>query len=435
MPSSYSYISRSLAKAFVLGAIREEDMIAHAAGLFFRDSDTPAWLPPLARHVEAAFADSTVRPMWAEVCDEIVECEVFNEAWDKGKASLGSTRVPVAAKMVPGRGAPSRWQVPDATDLAELARVLELHLDDLGWLSSQSGMTRHYHLRWHRKKGNPNARLIEIPKPMLKDTQRIILNKILDSIPVHESACGFQKGRSIMDFAAPHTNQEMVLKMDLKDFFPSISSSRVFRLFMTAGYPESVAGKLADLCTNRIDEELTDDSNLDPSTRRILQQKHLPQGAPTSPALANLIAFGLDCRLAGLARSAGINYTRYADDLLFSGGNGFKRQCQRFHLKVLTIVIEEGFRMNTRKTRFMPGSQRQTAVGLVLNEKPNLRRSDFDELKAILTNCVRHGWRSQNRKNHDAFRSHLQGRVGWAHQANPEKAEKLWRLFEQINWS
>ena len=222
--------------------------------------------------------------------------------------------------------------------------------------------------------------------------------------------------------------------MDFRDFFPTINSARVFRLFMTAGYPEAVAGCLADLCTNAVDFAFLNDSPLDYTSQLALGRKHLPQGAPTSPALANLCSYRLDCRLAGLARSAGANYTRYADDLLFSGGDRFRRQVERFHLIVLSIAIEEGFRIQTRKTRMMHRSQRQAAGGLVLNSRANLARKEFDLLKAILHNCVHRGWKTQNRENHPDFRAHLKGRISWVAQSNPGRAEKLIKTFQAISW-
>lgn len=427
-------IRKALAKSFVIGAVDEETLVKNASITFF-DGKKPRWLRPLARHVAEDFASISSRPLWSEVAESTDSCPSFISALEKGKVSFGPNRTHIPPEMSPARGGPENWQIPPATNLAELAELLEIHIDDLGWLIAQRGTAEHYHLRWHQKRGTAKSRLIEIPKPLLKQTQRVILDKILRNIPAHEKACGFQAGRSILDFVVPHTGQAMVLKMDFRDFFPSISSGRIMRFFMAAGYPETVSGALTDLCTNAVDPEILETSNLDLNSRVNLMKKHLPQGAPTSPGLANLCTFRLDCRLTGLAKTVDADYTRYADDLLFSGDDNFRRQSQAFHIKALTIAIEEGFRINTRKTRFMGKSQRQIAAGLVMNQRPNLSRRDFDRLKAILTNCVRHGWQSQNRDNHPDFRAYLEGRVGWAVQANPVKAEKLHRLLKEIEWN
>jgi len=161
----------------------------------------------------------------------------------------------------------------------------------------------------------------------------------------------------------------------------------------------------------------------------------LPQGAPTSPALANLCAFGLDRRLAGAAAAVGAEYSRYADDLAFSGDAAFARRIQKFSTFAAAIALDEGFDVNFRKTRIMHHAQRQLVCGLVVNERPNLPRRDYDRLKAILTNCRRHGVDAQNREERADFRAHLQGRVAWVEAVAPARGAKLRALFEAISWA
>src|ERR1700749_2767974 len=159
-------------------------------------------------------------------------------------------------------------------------------------------------------------------------------------------------------------------------------------------------------------------------------QPHLPQGAPTSPMLANLCAYRLDCRLAGLAKSTDAIYTRYADDLAFSGNAEFEKGVERFSAHVAAIALEEGFQVHHRKTRIMPQGVRQRLAGVVVNQHLNVARSDFDRLKAILTNCVRLGFESQNRENHPQFRVHLDGKVSFVEMVNPARGERLRRIFD-----
>jgi hypothetical protein len=160
----------------------------------------------------------------------------------------------------------------------------------------------------------------------------------------------------------------------------------------------------------------------------------LPQGAPTSPALANLCSYRLDCRLSGLAQAAGAAYSRYADDLAFSGGDGFEHGVERFATHVAGILKEERFTVQHRKTRIMRQSVRQHLAGLVTNQRLNVQRSDFDVLKATLTNCVRHSPETQNREAHPYFREHLQGRVAFVESINREKGMRLRAIFNQIRW-
>jgi len=168
--------------------------------------------------------------------------------------------------------------------------------------------------------------------------------------------------------------------------------------------------------------------------RLLYSQPHLPQGAPTSPALANLCAYRLDCRLAGLARSVGVEYTRYADDLAFSGRVEFVRRVEGFSTHVAAIVMEEGFQVNHRKTAILRRSMRQLVAGLVVNEQLSVSRKEFDCLKAILANCVRFGAMSQNRAGHANFRQHLMGRVSFVSMVHPSKGKKLQELFDRIQW-
>jgi hypothetical protein len=320
----------------------------------------------------------------------------------------------------------SSWSLPQLSTRYSLCNFLRLHPDDLDWLTSPR--YHHYHEQWLPKR-HSGRRLLESPKPLLKQTQRHLLERLLNLVPPHEAAIGFRPGYSVLDFAAPHCNQELVLKMDLADFFPSLGRPRIKRTFMSLGYRESIANSLASLTTARCQKK-----DLSSSESLLYHRKHLPQGAPTSPALANLAVFRLDCRLTGLARAVGARYTRYADDLLFSGSTELARVVARFEVKVMAIALEEGLTINPRKTRTMPRSQRQAAAGLTLNEKINIKRSDYDTLKAILHNCIQHGPSSQNHQDHPRFADHLKGRIEWLALIHPGRGEKLRSLYFNINW-
>ena len=155
-------------------------------------------------------------------------------------------------------GPPRRWKVPAICTIGELSRWLNLLPNELEWFADcrtreaklPPGPLRHYQYRWQSKRDG-SARLIEAPKQRLKAIQRYLLKQILDRIPPHSSVHGFRAQRSIRTFVAPHVNRRIVLKLDLKDFFPCISRARVMAIFLTAGYPEKIAEQLAGLCTNR----------------------------------------------------------------------------------------------------------------------------------------------------------------------------------------
>ena len=145
------------------------------------------------------------------------------------------------------------WDVPAIESTGELADWLQLTPGELGWFADLKGLgggkLSHYRYRVVEKQLG-GIRLIEAPKPRLKELQRRILAEILDRIPPHPAAHGFLRGRSIRTFVAPHVGQRIVLRMDLKNFFPTFSGARVQAFFRTLGYPESVADLLGGICTN-----------------------------------------------------------------------------------------------------------------------------------------------------------------------------------------
>lgn len=332
------------------------------------------------------------------------------------------------------------WHLPCLANQEELADWLGLYHDELPWLADihhhekrvPAGPLRHYVYRTLPKRDG-RLRLIEMPKSLLKGTQQRILHHLLDRIPPHDAAHAFRKGRSIATFAAPHCGRDVVLRFDLKDFFPSVPAPRVHGIFRTVGYPVEVAGLLTGLCTNAVPDDAWPTAT-PYSDRQRFRSPHLPQGAPTSPALANLAAWHLDVRLSGLAARFGATYTRYADDLAVSGGANLERAAQWFHERVAVIAAEEGFTLNTRKTRVLRRGVRQRLAGVVVNQHLNVCRADYDTLKAILHNCARHGPASQNRADHADFRAHLLGRVAHVALLNPARGTKLRQLFAAITW-
>jgi hypothetical protein len=352
----------------------------------------------------------------------------------------------LAPVMAPAAGAPAGWCIPEITTATALAAQFGLTPSELAWFAHPEARRRapdgplcHYRYHWVAKRSG-SARLIEAPKTRLRTIQRTLLDHLIAPIPPHEAAHGFRAGRSVRSFVAPHVGQQVVLRVDLRDFFPSIGAPRVRALFSTAGYPEEVARLLTGLCTNRTPHSVWSQPGSPLSSaemqrlRRLYSQPHLPQGAPTSPALANLCAFHLDCRLAGLARSAGAAYTRYADDLLFSGGPLFARRVERFFVHVCAVAIEEGFTVAIHKKRVMRRGTRQRAAGLVLNDRINIARDDYDTLKATLYNCTRNDPCRQNVSNHPDFRAHLAGRVAYVESIHPARGQRLRGMFERIVW-
>ena len=203
-----------------------------------------------------------------------------------------------------------------------------------------NNVSGHYQEFWMRKRSG-GYRMISAPDKDLQAIQSTIYSRILSSVTiVHPAAVGFRCGRSVVDNAAPHLGKRYVLKMDIHDFFGSIRSPRVRQTFKKIGYPENVSKVLGALCC---------------------LHRHLPQGAPTSPALSNIVGYEMDRKLAALAAEYGLTYTRYADDLTFSGDVFPKEQIIP---QVKRIIRDEKFEPNHKKTHFMNQSSRKIITGV-----------------------------------------------------------------------
>jgi hypothetical protein len=437
----------ALANSILSGEATPDAIVArlsHTLGRSWR------WLRPFVRRYLKAFG-SGARPRRVAVIRFLERDEGLSRA-------LADSRklVRIASWIAPPHGmqpahAARTWQVPAIESVGALAEWLHVTPGELEWFADlkrsvarldaadYAGPLSHYHYRVLAKEGGA-IRLIEAPKRRLKHIQKQILSEILEKIPVHPAAHGFRRGRSIKSFAAPHAGQRVVVRMDLRDFFPSISAPRVQAMFRTAGYPESVANLLGGLCTNAAPRALWIEQagRLDPlrmaEARHLYAWPHLPQGAPSSPALANVCAYRIDCRLTGMAEASGAVYTRYADDIAFSGGEDFERNAERFSIHAAAILLDLGFAVRHRKTRIMRQGVRQYLAGIVTNQHLNVVRRDYDLLKATLTNCMRHGPDLQNRDAISDFRAHLTGRVSFVEMINAKRGARLRELLNRIQW-
>ena len=337
----------------------------------------------------------------------------------------------------------NRWGVPVIHDRSMLAQWLEVTPAELRWFADVRGMNRdaadgalhHYRTRWVPK-ANGGVRLIEAPKPRLRGIQRHLLRELVLLIPIDDAAHGFVSGRSALTAALPHCGQRVLLRFDLEDFFASITPGRVFALLRSCGHPESVAHSLTGLVAVATPQDViaSRSGDLGARTRERLRIPHLPQGAPTSPALANACARSLDRRITALAARFGAQYTRYADDLFLSGGRALLGGVGAVCDAVRTIALAEGFRIRDDKTAVMRRAGRQRMLGLVVNKGRNVPRSEYDELRATLWNAARFGAESQRRGIEGDFAAHLLGRIEWVGAANAERRARLRALFDRVDW-
>ncbi|GAA1886506.1 reverse transcriptase family protein [Asanoa iriomotensis] len=388
------------------------------------------WLVPVADAVVTAYPR---RPS-----DRPRELAAFVSGLGPLREAVRRAATPIVVRsrpVVATRTVSHRWSTPVVDDLGGLAAVLGLTIEQLDWYADRRLLNRraaddrlrHYRSRW------VGGRLIEAPKPRLRALQRRLLTEVLGPVPVHGAAHGFVPARSAATFAAAHAGRPVVVRVDLLAFFATIGAGRVYGLLRTAGYPEPVAHALTGLCTIRTPASVLRLAPHDLVDRPVrlaaLRAGHLPQGAPTSPALANLCAFRLDRRLSGLAGAFGLTYGRYADDLAFSGELPGRR-LDDLLVAVAEVVRAEGFRVHPAKTRVRRRGDRQVLAGLVVNERPLVPREEYDRLRAILHNAALTGLAAQNRTGHPAFAEHLAGRIAWVGQGSPHRAAKLAALLD-----
>lgn len=212
-------------------------------------------------------------------------------------------------------------------------------------------------------KRSGGQRFIDEPEEDLKRVQRLVLRRLLARLRSHPAAHGFERGRSIVTAALPHARRAVVLRMDVHDFFLSTKSERVSSYFRRVGWSAEAATLLTRLCTHR---------------------GGLPQGAPTSPRLSNLLNFRLDARLAALARARGAAYTRYADDMTFSFASDEHETLVSVIQTTKKALGDEGYRLHTdRKLRVLRPHVRQTVAGLVVNDGVRLPRTTRRWLRAV----------------------------------------------------
>lgn len=212
-------------------------------------------------------------------------------------------------------------------------------------------------------KRSGGKRRILAPEPDLKRVQRRILQRALKRFPCHPAVEGFEEGHSIVTHARRHVGRAVVVHMDIRDFFGSTRAKRVRKFFRKTGWCREAARLLEKLCTYK---------------------GRLPQGAPTSPKLSNLVNYMLDARLTGLARRFGGVYSRYADDLTFSfDADDAKMICDVVQLAG-HIASEEGYGVHRRKKLHVwRRHNRQVVTGLVVNERVNLPRKRRRWLRAV----------------------------------------------------
>jgi RNA-directed DNA polymerase len=321
-------------------------------------------------------------------------------------------------------------ELPELADVHALAAKLELEIPRLRWLvyHREVDTGTHYH-RWTVPKRSGGERLISAPKPELKRAQTWVARNITEHLPVSGAAHGFLAGRSTLTNATVHAGARVVVKFDVRDFYPTVSLPRVKGLFRKAGYGEQVATVLALLTTESPREAI----ELHGRTHYVATgPRSLPQGAPTSPSITNALCLRLDARLIGLATKLGFRYTRYADDLTFSFHGPGRIPVARLRKAVPEIVAAEGFVIHPDKTRVMRSGARQRVTGLIVNTAPSeapiarVPRKLVRELRAAIRN------RELGKPGRGESLEQLRGWAAYVHMCDPAKGRAFMQRLDKL---
>ncbi|MEO1269971.1 MAG: reverse transcriptase family protein [Myxococcota bacterium] len=328
------------------------------------------------------------------------------------------------ARQHPSTSILEQHGLPTLGSIQDLRELLDIRNNStLGYLLLATDHNDGPYTTFTIPKRGGGERLICAPKPGLKYVQRAILTHILARMPVHEAVHGFVEGRSTVTNAQAHQGRAILVKFDLLNFFPSISYYRVMGLFAQLGY------YIEDRCFSSSDQS----RSIAPTLARLTTYNpspsqwgkgYTPQGAPTSPAISNLICRRLDARLAGLAQRIGATYTRYADDLTFSMDEPPESGLGRFRWWVDQICYQEGFFVNHSKFRVIRKHQRQQVTGIVVNDTLRIPRKERRRFRAILHNCRTHGLASQAR-GRQGFEDWLLGYASYIHMVHPSEGTRL----------
>jgi retron-type reverse transcriptase len=320
--------------------------------------------------------------------------------------------------------------LPVLSTPSDLAEAIGFSISRLRWLAFHAeAATRVHYVTFEVPKKSGGTRKLSAPHRSLASAQRWILDRIVGMLTAEPEAHGFVAGRSILTNASPHAGRSVVINLDLKDFFPSIGFRRVRSVFRRVGYSPAVATILALLCTECPRRTVAYDG----TTYHVATgPRGLPQGASTSPGLSNLVARRFDRRLAGVSKKLGATYTRYADDLTFSGDETLNPKVGYLMARVRHIAEAEGFAVNEAKSRVLRRNTAQVVTGLVVNDRPGVARDEVRRLRAILHRAKREGLDAQNRENHPNFRAWLRGKISYVGMARPEVSLRLLADLEAI---
>mgnify|MGYP005878580941 FL=1 len=301
--------------------------------------------------------------------------------------------------------------LPVLFDNKHLALVLGIAPIDFGKLLYSINDYCYHEIKIPQKSGE--TRTLDIPSVDLKYVQKWILVNILNKMHISNYANGFVKNKSILTNAQNHLNSECIVNIDIKDFFPTVTLEQVFRIFKYYGYTKKLSYTLAKLCTYR---------------------GILPQGSPASPAITNIICLRLDKRLAALGKKYDASFSRYADDITFSG----KKTVAHLLPYAINIIQDEGFLVNLDKTHISFRHQRQEVTGLIVNgDKVHISKQFKKRFRQEIHYCQKYGVQNHLEyinDHHSFYKEHMYGKAYFINMVEPSLGSELLNLLDNIPW-
>lgn len=336
-------------------------------------------------------------------------------------------------------------QIPVVFTLSHLANLSRtLYLDLHTFVSRPTPVNGYPYKNFTIRKRKGGHRWISIPVPPLMAVQSWIAHNILSEIAPHSAAGAYYKDCSPKRHAENLCDADWILKIDISNFFDNITEFQVYKVFKAQNYPDLLAFEMARLCTKispfrKAKRWKVKRKPYDIAEYYCRHVGSLPQGAPTSPALSNLVCFEMDKQIEKLALENGTTYSRYSDDLCFSLNNSNREGVFEFKKKIVNILWENGFSENKKKARIIPPGARKMVTGLVVNgKKPTVPKEMRDEIKmhlyyckkcSIPDHCNRRGFRSVI-----GFRNHLHGLIMYVNSINADQGKKYLDSFSALPW-
>lgn len=336
--------------------------------------------------------------------------------------------------------------VPVVFSLAHLANLSRTLYSDLhGFVSRADSLRKDFpYKNFPISKRTGGKRWISIPVPPLMAVQQWINQNILNRVVPHPAAFAYVPKRKLIDHAKRHCGADWLVKIDVKDFFSNISERQVFDVFLKLGYPKLLSFEMARLCTRVTPKRkggrwtnVTSEHAISDYSSQFVGS--LPQGAPTSPALSNLVCIELDRELTQLATTKSVTYSRYADDLCFSFVGGSRQSAFDLKREVSKVLWKHGFSDNANKTRIVPPGARKVLTGLNVNAPlPTIPKEVRDlvrmhlhyaKLRGIPDHCKERGFRSVI-----GFKNHLFGLIGYVASVDVNHGRDFLVQFDSLPW-